>query len=110
MRKDLCSHCVFRDLRLSMSSLVHPLIGIVASMAFDMREVPPDVFDLFEIQSSLNDLFQMVMLCLPTSAQQPNGQPAVCLDQQVGVARAHVRSHQNGDQFHGIVVGAAGPS
>jgi hypothetical protein len=89
-----------------MSSLIHPFIGIVPSVTFYVRKVPPDVLDLFEIQSGLHDLSQMLMLGLPTSGQQTNGQPAIRLDQQVGVARAHIHSHQNGSQFHGIVGGA----
>lgn len=83
IRSHLCSQSTSGDLHLSMSSLIHPFIGIMTSMTFDMREVPLDILDLFEIQSGLHDLFQVVELGLPASGQQSNSQLAVRLDQQV---------------------------
>jgi hypothetical protein len=109
-RKDLRSHRISGNFHLGMGCLVHTLIGIVASMTFYMREVPPDILDLLKITGGLHDPPQMVVPGLLASGQQTNGQLAVRLDQQVGVTRTHIDGHQNSSQFHGIVGGAGGLS
>jgi len=45
---------------------------------------------------------------VPAFGQQSNSQLAIRLDQQVGIARAHIDSHQYGGQLHGVVGGAGG--
>lgn len=91
-----------------MSSLIHPLIGIMASMTLYVSEVPLDVLDLFEIQCGLQNLSQVVVLGLPASGQQANSQLAIRLDQEIGIARAHIHSHQDGGQLHNVICGAGG--
>lgn len=89
-----------------MRSLIHPLIGIVVSMTLYVSEVPSDVLKLLEIKDGLCDLSQLLMLAPPATGEQTNGQFAIRFDQQVGITRAHIHSHQNGGQLHGIVGGA----
>jgi hypothetical protein len=50
----------------------------------------------------------MVMPGFPAANEQTNGQLAICLDQQVGIARAHIHSDQDCRQLHGIIGGAGG--